>query len=116
MNRIKWSTRGVGKLSGLEGTAVVEDRDVLPVTAALRALERLAGIEVTAFGSSCLNASRSSRTNQGTVCSSPGRRVYSVRFYRAGHEAAACLLVVEPLSDPDEPPTLERRASTSATA
>lgn len=72
-------TLGTGSLDCLTGDALVTDSDVLPVTAALRALQRVTGLEVVAFG--C------------TAFRRPGR-AYSVRLAKHGHRPTFCLLVL----------------------
>jgi len=57
--RVHWLTLGTGQLDGLTGSSIITDQDVLPVTAALRDLQRACGLEVVAFG--------------GTPCRRPGR-------------------------------------------
>jgi hypothetical protein len=77
--RVQWQTRGTGALDGLTGSSVVTDRDVLPVTAALRDLQRASGLEVVAFG--------------GCSFRRPGR-AYSVRLSKPGQRPTSCLLVL----------------------
>lgn len=77
--RVRWQTRGTGLLDGMTGSSVVTDLDVLPVTAALRDLQRASGLEVVAFG--------------GTSFQRPGR-AYSVRLGKPGQRPTSCLLVL----------------------
>lgn len=77
--RVVWQTRGTGALDGLTGSSIVTARDVLPVTAALRDLQRASGLEVVALG--------------GSPCRRPGR-AYSVRLGKRGQRPTSCLLVL----------------------
>lgn len=77
--RVHWLTVGTGALEGLTSDALITDRDVLPVTAALRSLQTATGLEVIAFG--------------GTASRWPGR-AYSVRLRRKGERPTSCLLVL----------------------
>jgi hypothetical protein len=79
--RVHWLTKGIGLLDGLTGDSVLTDRDVLPVTAALRSLQRATGYEVVAFG--------------GVPRREPGR-AYSVRLSKSGQRPTSCLLVLQP--------------------
>ncbi|HEY5958633.1 MAG TPA: hypothetical protein VIV60_18865 [Polyangiaceae bacterium] len=112
MTQVRWSTRGVGVLAGLEGIAVLRDRDVLPVSAALRDLQRRSGLEVTAVGSSGTVDASLEGSGDGHAVSSCSirRRVYSVRLRGSDQRSAACMLSVETL----EESTFELGAAVSA--
>lgn len=75
--RVRWRTVGAPPFSSLNGVAVVTHADVLPVTAALRALQKSSGLQVVACGSRA---------------SKPGTRRYSVRLVGPANAVASCQL------------------------
>lgn len=88
--RVTWKAVGLGFGEGVTGVATVGERDVLPITAALRDLQRATGAEVLTFGSSGIPRVDS-------------RRFYSVRLAKPGQRPTAAMVAIEL---EDERPTL----------
>ncbi|MGC4063155.1 MAG: hypothetical protein QM784_00595 [Polyangiaceae bacterium] len=87
---VRWRIQGVAPVDGLNGTVETSERDVVPLTAALRELQRRSGLEVVGVGP----LPSGSRIRDS-------KRVYSVRLVGQGAEPTSCLLLVVPTSDDD---------------